>query len=112
MPETKHVLTSKIFIGSSVGLVASIAMPIMRSYGYDVVITPAMQTHGTTIILAAVMWWRTRTVKPLHIRKKKPMTDAQFAAGLSDSNGVSLAKSAKHSVTQFNPKSNSHADNT
>ena len=71
MPESKHILTSKIFISAAVGLLASMAMSILRQRGIDVIITADIQIHITTVLMGLIAFWRTGQTKSLYIKKAK-----------------------------------------
>ena len=71
MLNSKHVSKSKILISALVGLTSGIALPVLRSYGYDVAITPEMQADAATIIYLAIMSFRALPTKPLYIVKQK-----------------------------------------
>ena len=67
MKETKPIFESKIFVSSVVGIIASVAMYFMREAGISYAIDAQVQAHVTTVILAAVAFWRTRPTKKLVI---------------------------------------------
>lgn len=70
MPDSKFILFSKIFVSSLITVVASIAMAVMRHYGFDVIISPEMQSNLTVLVIAWIAWLRTRPTVPLHIKGK------------------------------------------
>ena len=69
MNDSKSFLLSKIFMGGLIGLVANIVMAVLRHYGYDVVISHEIQGYLNTVILGAIMAWRSRPTKKLHVKK-------------------------------------------
>ena len=73
MTESKHVLTSKIFMGGAIGLLANLITSLARHYGYDVVISSEVQLHLNTVVLGLIAYWRNRPTKALHVKKPKEL---------------------------------------
>ena len=69
--ETKHFLTSKIFISSCVGLVSTIVMGVLRAKGYNVIIGADAQLYATGVLMGLIGYWRTRETKRLRAKAVK-----------------------------------------
>ena len=70
MNESKHILTSKIFIAAIVTIIANIAVAVARKYGYDLSVTPETQSSLTVIVMGFIAYFRTLPAKPVHFKKK------------------------------------------
>ena len=82
MTESKHVLTSKLFLTGLVTLLSGIAMAIAGHYGITLDINPTIQGGLVTVIGGLVMYWRKRPTKALHVKKPKgEVVESIYAEG-------------------------------
>ena len=71
MNDSKHFITSKIFVSSCVGLICTVVMAALRHYGYEVAIDAETQLNITGVLLVLIGYWRTRETKPLRVKRVK-----------------------------------------
>ena len=71
MPESKHVLTSKLFLTGAVTVVSGIIMMAFDQFGVNIDISLTLQGGIVTVVGSLVAWWRTRPTKPVYIVKQK-----------------------------------------
>ena len=71
MIESKHVLTSKIFLTGLVTVLSGLAMMIADHYGVSLDISLTMQGGIVTVLGGLVAYWRNRPTKALHVKKPK-----------------------------------------
>ena len=95
MTESKHVLTSKIFLTGLVTVLSGLAMIIADHYGVSLDISLTMQGGIVTVLGGLVAYWRKRPTKALHVKKSKvieskfdsggePFLDANYAINTKD----------------------------
>ena len=73
MTESKHVLTSKIFLTGLVTVLSGLAMIIADHYGVSLDISLTMQGGIVTVLGGLVAYWRKRPTKALHVKKSKEL---------------------------------------